>query len=88
MIWVCTDENQQFLPGKCRRPPLETFHTPQNIKMNIKKTDGGREQQANVYRLQYHSSDDKKKKSRILRLTSELKKRTLNYQYDKINIII
>lgn len=37
MIWVCTDENQQFLPGKCLRPPLETFHTPQNIKMNIKK---------------------------------------------------
>lgn len=57
-------------------------------KNEHKKTDGGREQQANVYRLQYHSSDDKKKKSRILRLTSELKKRTLNYQYDKINIII
>lgn len=44
-------------------------------KNEHKKTDGGREQQANVYRLQYHSSDDKKKKKSNLTTNLGTKKK-------------
>lgn len=46
-----------ILTGKVSPSTAWNISYTSKYKNEHKKTDGGREQQANVYRLQYHSSD-------------------------------